>query len=352
MRSAEAGRAADTLRAVAPTVSAVIVAYGAAEASVAAVRGLLAQTRPPAEVIVVDNHPDAATAGLLERAALPGVHVLRPGRNVGYCRACDLAAERARGEWLFFLNPDAHAAPDCLERLLGAAEPGVGLLGAQVLLPGGLTVNAGDNPVHVTGVSWSGRYGEPREDGPPRDVACVSGAALAVRAELYRELGGHCPGFVMYYDDVDLAWRARLAGARVRFVPGAVVEHDYRFERGAGKWFQLEHNRTWALLSNYGGRTLLLLAPLLAATELAIARQARRDGWWPAKRRAWAAVARELPALRRWRLRVQEARRVPDAAIVAGLAGTFATPLLDGPSARANQWMERYRRLVLRVLGP
>jgi N-acetylglucosaminyl-diphospho-decaprenol L-rhamnosyltransferase len=337
---------------VAATVSAVIVAYGRPRSTLATVRGVLAQTVAPAEVIVVDNDPRATTAGALGAAGLPGVRVLHPGTNLGYCRACDLAVGAATGEWVFFLNPDAAAEPDCLERLLEAAEPAVGILGAQILLPDGRTINAGDNPVHVTGVSWSGGYGGPREHAPPRDVASVSGAALAIRTSLYRRLGGHCPGFVMYYDDVDLAWRARLAGARVRYVPAAVVRHDYAFSRGDEKWFQLEHNRMWAVLSNYAGRSLVVLAPLLLAGEVAIALQAWRDGWWPAKRRAWRALARELPRVLRWRRRVQAERRVHDAAIVSGFVAAMATPLVERSVApRADPWVERYRRVAMKVLG-
>jgi GT2 family glycosyltransferase len=334
---------------VSDAVSAIVVAYGAPDAALRAVRSLLAQTVRPAEVIVVDNHPEAATAAAV--GGVPGVHVVVPGRNLGYCRACNLAVEQARGAWVFFLNPDAEAEPDCVERLLAAADPDVGILGAQVLLHAAETVNAGDNPVHLTGVSWSGRYGAPREHGPPRDVACVSGTALAARTSLYRRLGGHCPGFFMYYDDVDLAWRARLSGVRVRFVPAAVVRHDYSFAKGPAKWFQLEHNRAWSVLSNYSLWSLVVLAPLLAAAEVAIALQARRDGWWPEKRRAWATLAREAPELRRWRRRVQAGRRVPDAEVLRDFAGTMATPLVDSRMlASANPWMERYRRLVAKVL--
>ncbi len=333
-----------------PAVSAVVIAYDSSEAARRTAEDLLAQTLAPLEVIVVDNHPAERTADALDALRHEAVRILRPGRNLGYCRACDLAAGLATGEWVFFCNPDARPEPDCLERLLEAAAPGVGILGAQVLLPEA-TVNAGANPVHLSGLSWSGGYGGPREHGAPRDVACVSGAALAIRTELYRRLGGHCPAFDMYYDDVDLAWRARLAGERVRFVPSAVVIHDYAFERGMEKWFQLEHNRLWAVLSNYRLGTLVILAPLLAAVELGVMLKARREGWAPQKRRAWRVLARHTGDLRRWRHDVQQQRRVPDAEIVALMAATVDTPLApDALLRRVNPWMERYRRAIIGLL--
>jgi GT2 family glycosyltransferase len=330
-------------------VTAVIVAFGEPESVLRAVHGLLAQTRPPSQVVVIDNHPDEASAAAVEAAQLPA-EVVRPGRNLGYARASDLAAERATQPWILFVNPDAEPAPDCVETLLEATAADVAAVGAQILLPGGEQVNAGDNPLHLTGLSWSGRYLEPREDGPARDVASVSGAGLMIRTATFNGIGGHCPAFFMYHDDVDLCWRARLAGWRVVFVPRARIEHDYVFEKGSRKWFEMEHNRIWTVLANYEARTLALLAPLLLAFELAIAVLALRDGWWPEKRRGWAAVVRERGELRRWRRHVQGLRACPDAVILARMTGRLDTPLVSAPgTGAAGAILDAYRRLLCRL---
>jgi GT2 family glycosyltransferase len=333
-----------------PTVTAVIVAYADDPAELRdSVEALHTQTVAPAEVLLVDNHPDAPTA---EAFAAWGVEAtaIRSGANIGYAPGCNLAAGQAAGEWLFFLNPDAHAETDCIERLLEAADERTAIVGAQVLLPDGRT-NAGDNPLHLTGLSWAGRYLEPREDGPPRDVAVASGAGLLVRRAAFEQLGGYHPSYFLYHDDVDLAWRARLAGWRVRFCPAAVVRHDYEFAKGTYKWFWLERNRSWTVLSNYGGATLLALAPLLIASEAGFAVVAWRGGWLREKLRAWWALGRELPELRRWRARVQRARAVPDSELLESFTGEVRTPLVDSAAlAPANPWMERYRRATIALL--
>ncbi len=260
-----------------------------------------------------------------------------------------LRRRRTRGsEWLFFLNPDAARRPaTASRRCSSAADDDVAVLGAQVLLPDG-TVNAGDNPVHLAGLSWSGRYLEPREDGPPRDVAAVSGAALMMRTAVYRALDGHCPGFFLYNDDIDIAWRARMAGWRVRFVPAARIRHDYEFDKGARKWLFLEHNRWWSLLANYELRTLVLLAPLLLAAEAGIALLARRDGWWPQKAQAWREIAAEWRAIGRWRRRVQSHRRVGDAEVVRLMTAELDTPLVRTPAVmRAAPLLRAYRAVVV-----
>ena len=327
-------------------VCAIVVSYRDGAATRAAVASLHAQTHALSEIVVVDNDP-AASLG-----EIAGARVLPQPANLGYTGGANAGA-RAAGpaDWLLFLNPDAIAAPDCVQRLLEAADEGTAILGAQVLLPDGERVNAGDNPLHLTGLSWSGRFEQPREHGPPRDTAVVSGAALMVRRAAWEQLGGLTERFFLYLDDVDLAWRARLLGWTVRFVPAATVRHDYVFDKGREKWFYLERNRAWTILTLYGGRSLLALAPLLIATEAGIMLAAARQGWLREKLRAWVAVIGWLPALLVRRREIQRARRVSDGELLALQTASVLTPVLDSPLvARANPWMERYRAILRRAL--
>lgn len=328
-------------------ITAVVVSFADRAAALASAQSLLAQSHAPLEVLLVDNGPDDPTA----RASATGVRTLRPPRNLGYTGAANLAAAEASGDWLFFLNPDAVADEDCLERLLEAVDgEDVAIVGAQVLLPDG-RVNAGENPVNLAGVSWSGRYGRPREHGPARDVAAVSGAALLVRRDAFLALGGMCPFFFMYVDDVDLAWRMRISGRRVRFCPRAVVVHDYEFEKGSHKWFYLERNRTWAILSNLQWHTLVLLSPLLLGTEAVIIARAISEGWLVEKARAWVSLLAKSPQLICWRRSVQASRNVSDYRVLQRFQGGIETDLID---TRLPLWvnpcLERHQILVLRLL--
>jgi GT2 family glycosyltransferase len=333
-------------------ITAVVVSFADTAASSRAIESLLEQTLEPIEVLVIDNDPGGATARALAGDRIsPEVRIVHPGANLGYTGAANLAAREARGEWLFFLNPDAVAWKDCLERLLEAVDDSdVAIVGAQVLLPDG-RINAGENPINIAGISWSGGYGSPRERGPARDTAAVSGAALLVRGDVFMEIGGMCPYFFMYVDDADLAWRMRLSGRRVRYCPEAVVVHDYEFEKGAHKWFYLERNRVWALLSNLQLRTLVLLGPVLTITEAIIVIRAISEGWLTEKVHAWSSLLAQAPRLIRWRRFVQMRRSVPDYRVLGKFSGGIQTQLIDTrlPSW-VNPWMERYRRLVLRVL--
>jgi GT2 family glycosyltransferase len=333
-------------------VTAVIVSFADPTAAAAALHSLLEQSLPPAEVLIVDNHPDGLTSRSLATAQLPAhVKILQPGANIGYTGAANLAAREAEGEWLFYLNPDAVAADDCLERLLEAVDDSdVAIVGAQVLLPDG-RINAGENPINIAGFSWSGNYGAARERGLARDTAAVSGAALLVRRDAFLTCRGLCPYFFLYVDDTDLAWRMRLRGLRVRYCPEAVVVHDYEFQKGSHKWFYLERNRMWALMSNLQLRTLTLLSPVLFAAEVAVTVRAISEGWLAEKAKAWASLLWKLPQLARWRRSVQAARNVSDYRVLTLFSASIETGLVD---TGLPSWVQRcltcYRDAVLWAL--
>lgn len=333
------------------SVSAIIVTYRQVELTLGAVASLKAQSVPPQEIIVVDNDP-VRSAGEPLLAAHPDLRVLHED-NIGYAPACNRGAAVATGDWLFFLNPDAEAEPDSLERLLAVAaeNPAAGVVTPQILFPDGKTVNAGENRIHLTGVTWCGRLGEAAEDGPARRVLVTTGAAMLVSAGLYRQLDGYCEEFFLYYEDPDLCWRTWLAGWEVWFVPRARVRHDYHWGDGGEKWYYLERHRLLSVLTNYRLSTLVVLAPLLLATEAAILVVAKHDGWGDEKARAYASVwgHRRWIAARRRRLAAM--RRRPDAELIAGFQPTVDSPqIVSSVARRAAPFLRLYRMLAVALV--
>ena len=316
-----------------------------------AIRSLREQTVVPTQIICVDQSADGRFERAL-RGAAPELELLRLHENIGYASACNRAGRLATGNYLLFINPDAEAERSCLEHLLGAiaGRDDTAVAGAQVLLPDRHRVNAGDNVLHLSGLSWAGRYGLEVEDGPPRPAAVVSGAALLARRSAFEALGGYTDGFFMYYDDVDLAWRARLAGWEVLFCPGAKVVHDYEFLKGNYKWRYLERNRWWCMLAYLELRTLVLLVPLLLAVEIAIWSRAVSEGWAGAKFEAYRALWADRRALYARRREMQRTRRISDRPILERMSAGVDSPFLASSTSRRTEPLLRaYRRALLRV---
>lgn len=307
----------------------------------AAIDSLRAQTRPPDEILLVDNLP-GATLPPLDDA--PEVRVLAPDRNLGYPNAINFAVEHTDADFVLCLNPDAHAEPECVEQLLAAD---AAIAGAQIVSEDGQTTQAGANPLHPTGISPAGSYGKSREHGAPREAMVVSGACCLMRRETFRRLGGFMDAFFLYYDDADLGWRARIAGERVVYCPDAVVRHGYEFGRRERKMFYLERNRLISLLSNYESRTLALLAPLLVLAELGIIALSAAQGWLPEKLQAYGSVwslRRRIAAHRR---RVQALRRCSDRELLPLFSVRLDSPFIPRLAARlAGAATSSYLRLI------
>lgn len=189
----------------------------------------------PFEVIVVDDaSPDDSAERL---AACDGVRLVRTERNLGFVGACNLGAEHARGEHLFFLNNDAEVTESWLDILVRTmdSDERIGLVGAKLVYPDGRLQECG-GIVWSDGTGWNlGRNGTPdaAEHNVLRDVDYCSGAAILVRAGVFRQVGGFDSRYApAYYEDTDLAFAVRAAGFRTVVQPKAVVVHHEGVSNG------------------------------------------------------------------------------------------------------------------------
>jgi GT2 family glycosyltransferase len=340
---------------VRPSISVLIVAWNSGPELRRLLPPLLAELREGDELIVVDNDsPDDSAAVVAELA--PRARVVTMGRNRGFAGGVNVGASAATGDLLVILNPDAIPQPGWGEAIRRPWREGRGWSAWQGLVAqgDGRTINSADNPVHFTGLVWSGMHDEPIAAAPgPGEVVSLSGACLAVPLEVWRRHGGFAPHYFMYHEDVDLALRLRLAGEMTAIEPTAVVAHDYEFTASAGnKYRWLERNRLAMLVRLYPGSLLLLLAPALLATEAALLLAAVAGGWGGQKLRANIEVVAWLPRLLRERRAIERQRTISASDFAAAL-----TPDLDSPfipaiarSGPARLLLRTYWRLVRSVL--
>jgi GT2 family glycosyltransferase len=295
-------------------------------------------------VIVVDNGGNDAEVVAAE--GRERVRLLEPRENLGFAGGCNFGAAEAKSDVIVFLNPDTVVGPGALRQLARTLEdPAIGIAMARIcLLDRPELLNSGGSVVHVSGLAWAGRFGEPAESiRSLEDVAAASGAALAIRRETFLALGGFTDELFMYQEDVELSWRAHLAGLRVVVDPRADVFHEYEFGRHPSKIALLERNRLIFLLTSYSLRLLFLLGPLLVLVELAMLLLSARRRWFRGKLGGWWWCLRHMRWLVRHRRETKRLRRVPDRDVAR-----FLTPLFDPkmvPLPRGTAFLNR-------LLGP
>lgn len=322
-------------------VTAVVVAHDGERWLPAVLAALTEQTRPPDVLVAADTAGADGSADLLRVAAGPARLATCPaGTGFGDAvrAALDLAppAVGAATEWVWLLHDDCVPAPEALEVLLRAAagDPAAGVLGPKLraledprlLREVGVTVSRGGR--RETGLDRR-EHDQGQHDGT-REVLAVSTAGLLVRRDVWDELGGLDPALPLLRDDLDLGWRARLAGHGVRVVTDAVAYHGEATGRGqrapslARRLHRLDRaHGAYVLLVNLpltrlpgAVLTLLLGALLRAAGDLLV----KRPRWAADELVALACVLGRPLHLARARARRRRTRRVPARTVLALLA--------------------------------
>ena len=336
------------------SVTAVVLAYGDEPWLTSAVRAVLASTDVCVDVVVVDN--GAAAEAIDEVKGLDRVRVLSPDANLGFAGGCDLGAAEANGQYLAFVNSDAIVSPEAFARLAEvAAEPGVGLAMGSIRLadsPG--LMNSAGNPVHITGLCWAGGFNEPASaHAERRQVASGSGCCFVMRRELWERLGGFAPEYFAYCEDTELSLRLWQRGLSVEFIPDAVVLHHYEFSRNKNKLYLLERNREICVLTTFERRSLIVLAPILALTEVLMLAASVAGGWGGAKLRGWRWIWQHRRWIAERRAMIQSERVVPDAVVLGRLTARIDPANVAAPPGLSllNIVMSTYWSAASRLLS-
>ena len=218
-------------------VTAIIVTHDGATWLPEVIAALSSQTRPIDRIIAVDTGSVDASPKLLRSA---GITFISADRELGYGDAIEMALEQTpklhdpvalANECIWLIHDDCAPAKETLRLLLEAIKdrPQVVIAGPKLLgwydrdhlLEAGVSIAP-------NGARWTGL--EPREQNQGqhdeiKEVLSVSTAGMLVRRAAFEELGGLDPNLALFRDDVDLGWRAYVAGFSAICVGAASAFH-------------------------------------------------------------------------------------------------------------------------------
>ena len=244
-------------------ISAIVPVWNGRDLVARLLTTLAAQTRPAAEVLIVDN---GSTDGAPEVARASGARVIAMGRNAGFAAAVNRGIREAAHPLLAILNSDVELAPDYLEKLAAVDAP---FATGKILSPSGLLDGSFDMTCRGA-TTW--RCGAGRRDAAPfdqpREIASPPWTAVLYRAEVFRQVGLLEESFESYLEDADFGLRCAVEGISGRYVPHARAVH--LGSAALGRWHpetvrRMARNQVLLAARHYGARHLW---PVLAAQLL------------------------------------------------------------------------------------
>ncbi|MDP6509254.1 MAG: glycosyltransferase family 2 protein [Chloroflexota bacterium] len=307
---------------------------------------VVAQRGVDFDIVLADGGSSDGSRELLQ-SEYPAVRVLPLEGNPGFAAANNRILEATTTPLIALLNNDASPEPGWLAALQSAAadHPEFGMFASRMVFHHDpAVINSAGISLDRAGIAWDRHVGR-RDTGPTGEVFGPSAGAALYRRKLFEEVGDFDESFFAYLEDVDLAWRARLAGWRCLYVAEATVRHEHSATGAEGspfKNFHLGRNKVWTILKNYPLPQLLYLAPLIALYDLAAIPLTLLRSRDPAILRG------RLAALWHWRTAWRQRRRIHSRRHISGSEFRRLTDGFQSPLGLYRRYRDLHRVLAVR----
>lgn len=292
---------------------------------------------------------------------LPEMEYVSNEIDQGYAGANVVALRAARAwgaEYMYLLNQDTIVDSQFLSRVVeyGESHPNAAVMQSRVMLKQAKDeLNSEGNALHYLGFGFCMGYREkyvPHHT-PKLPMFYASGAAVLVRLSAVDQIGLFEPSYYMYHEDVDLSWRARLAGFDVAYVEDSVVYHHYQFSKSIKKFYWMERNRLLTNFTNYEWKTIAAITPMTIIMEFGTMLFALKSGWGKEKLRAWAHFFKPSTwvFVRSRRAEIRAFRKISDAQLLPLMCGIITNQDIENPilSRFVNPMMNGYFGLLKRI---
>lgn len=302
-------------------VAIIVLNWNGADDAIKCMDSLRSQTKAPA-VILVDNYSSDDSVEILDKYCEkhPDIHFIKNPTNSGYTGGNNVGfifALEKHYDYIGTLNPDATANRRWVEALVNELDSI-----EEVGIATGILARNDKKHTDSTGdfyTTWGvpGPRGRnrPISEAPkePEFVFGSTGGGFIARAELFRKIGMFDEKFFMYFEDVDLCFRAQLAGYKVRYTPEAIAYH--KISASTNKVPGLATTQTFKnlpilFLKNVPLKLWLQILPRFTLTYILFIGHAIVRGRGVAAIRGWLGSLRLLPHAIRERRRIQSTRKV------------------------------------------
>jgi GT2 family glycosyltransferase len=272
-------------------------------------------------IIVVEN---GSVDGSLEyiQKKYGDIDLVVNNKNLGFSGGVNSGIRKSielKDEYVLLLNNDAIADKNWAKNLVNILEndPGIGIATSKILTSNGEKIDSTGDFYTVWGLPYPRGRGENNSDKYNKEnvIFAASGGASIYRVSMLKDIGLFDEDFFAYYEDVDISFRAQLAGWKVSYVPEAIVYHQIGATSSKVKGFttyQTMKNLPWLAIKNVPAKYLPgVLVRLSLAQTLFWARAVTRHQGIPATR-GWLVSVIKMPKKLLERRKIQKSRQVND----------------------------------------
>lgn len=291
----------------------IIVGFNNQKDVLKCVQSIQSSTYKKIKICLVDNNSRDNTVAIIHKK-YPEVAIIANPKNYGFAAGNNIgikAAIYAKSDYIFFLNADAEIDKNCINQLIKASK------GQKIVQPliylkknGRRTklINTAGTELHYLGFSYCSHYRKKANSNLKTAIATASGAAMLIPTKIIQKIGFFDEHFFMYFEDVDLCWRAQLLNQQILLVPEACVWHKYEFGRAKEKFYFVERNRLFFILKNYELTTIIKILPMGILTEIAICFYTLKNRWFGQKLKSYLVILSRLVYIFHQRNEIQAKR--------------------------------------------
>lgn len=300
-----------------PLISIVVVNHNAGQLVVDCIDSLFKTQDYPIEVILVDSASSDNSHNECKKK-FPQINLITRQDNVGYCLGNNIGIEETHGDFLVILNPDTKVEPDWLIELFKGYEKfGEALYQPKLLTLGNEDIfNSAGNMLHLFGFGYSRGKGEKNKGQFDKieQIGYASGACLFTTKKIMEKIGRFDPFLYVYHDDLDLGWRAAQLGIKSFYIPDSIVYHagSYNYKWSTFKFYLLEKNRHYCLLTRYSTKTFIKILPSLIIVEIFVLLFYLSKGMIKEKFHAYVTILRNLKLIRNKKKEIDSKKLISD----------------------------------------
>jgi len=317
---------------VKPLVSIIILNYNAGKLLLECVESVFKTNYPNFEVLVIDNASDDNSHKICKEK-FDRIYLIENKTNLGYCEGNNVGIQKAKGGFIVILNPDTVVDSNWLNELIAAYY----IYGEGIYQPKFLTtidhkiLMSTGNMIQLFGFGFSRSKGhvDKAQFEKLEKIGYASGTCIFTTKEILLKIGMFDPFLFAYHDDLDLCWRGALQGINSYYVPKSIVYHPpegFFFKWNSFKYYLLERNRLYCILTHYSRTTFYKMLPALILVEIAIIIFYLKKGMLKEKIKSYCNIMKNRKKIRKRYHMIQKNRIVSDKEIIKNFSNEIYVP--------------------------